>query len=135
MDTILKRLSLDGIHIESFNTRVFKRIDNALFYGSLLMLPNIIIDILRYHPKEIYLYHFDLMLSKDRNYKEKLSLDFTKSLAGHDPVINFIILKLFWKKGLIKGDKYFEEIIKIDTHDYMKNLQISYRKVIDNKFN
>lgn len=133
MDLMLKRLFLDRIDIENFNTRVFERIDNALFCGSLLVLPNIIVDILRYNPKEIYLYHFDLMLSKDRDYKKKLNLDYTKALAGHDPVTNFIILKLFWKKGFIKGDKYFEEVIKMETEDYMKNLQINYLTVINNK--
>ena len=136
METILKRLSLDRINVKHLNVRVLKRVDNALFYGSLLMLPNIITDLLRCNPKEIFLYHFDLLLSKDRitgylpdisNNKE-LHLKVVKNLVAHDPVINFMILRLFWKQGFIKGDYHFEEVMKMETKDYMKNLQKNYRK-------
>ena len=43
------------------------------------------------------------MLSKDRNYKEKFSLDtITKSLFAHDPVINFIIFEIILEKRFDK---------------------------------
>ena len=135
METILKRLSSDGVNIENLNVRALKRVDNALFYGSLLMLPNIIVDLSRYNPREIFLYHFDLLLTKDRipgylidvNSKKELHLKLIKNLAVHDPIINFVILKLFWKQGFIKGDYHFEEVMKMETEDYMKNLQKNYQ--------
>ena len=140
MDTIVKRISSDGFNVKNLNIRALKRVDNALFYGSLLMLPNIIIDLLRHNPKEIFLYHFDLLLSKDRipgyfsdvNNSKQLHLKLIRNLPLHDPVVNFKILKLFWIKGLIKGDQDFENVMKMDIKDYMKNLQKNYR--IDNCF-
>ena len=140
METILKRLSSDGINTEHLNARTLKRIDSALFYGSLLMLPNIITDLSRYNPKEIFLYHFDLLLSQDRipgyftdvNNNKELHLKLIKNLSIHDPVINFMILKLYWNQGFIIGDYHFEEVMKMTTEDYMKNLQKNYR--IDNSF-
>ena len=47
-------------------------------------------------------------------------------LAKHDAATQFIILKSFWKKGLIKGDNGFEKVIKMKLEDYMKNLQKIY---------
>ena len=41
---ILKRLSLDGIDIEHLNVRTLKRVDLALFNGSLSLIQNIILD-------------------------------------------------------------------------------------------
>ena len=140
METILKRLSSDGINVEHLNSRTLKRIDNVLFCGSLFMLPNIIVDLSRYNPKEIFLYHFDLLLSKDRipgylpdiNNDKELHLKLIKNLSAHDPVINFVILKIFWKNGFIKGDHHIEEVMKMETEDYMKNLEKNYR--IGNSF-
>ena len=50
-----------------------------------------------------------------------------KGLVGHDPVINFIILKSFWMKGFIKGDHILEKVMKMEIEDYMKKLQKNYR--------
>ena len=65
MEIILKRLSSDGIEIEHLNVRTIKRADSALFNGSLSLIQNIIIDLSRFNPKEIFLYHFDVMLSRN----------------------------------------------------------------------
>ena len=134
LKTILKKLSSDEINIKRVNHRIFKKINNALFYGSLFGLPDIIVDLVKYNPKEIFLYHFDLQLTINRtpgyfaeiNNNEELRLKILKSFPKHDPIINFIILKSFWKQGFIKGDYHFEEVIKLNTEDYIKNLQKSY---------
>jgi hypothetical protein len=137
METILKRLSSDGLNIDDLNVRTITRIDDALFYGLLFTLPNIVVDLIRYKPKEIFLYHFDLLLSKDRipgyfknvNNNKELDLFLVNTFSVHDPVINFLIIKLFWKKGFIKGDQYLEEVMKMEINEYMISLQKIYRTV------
>ena len=134
MEMILKRLSSDGIDIEHLNVRTLKRVDLALFNGSLSLIQNIILDLSRYNPKEIFLYHFDVMLSKDRiagyytdvKNNEELHLKMIKCFPGHDPVTQFLILKSFWKLGFIKGDERFEEVISMNAEDYMKSMQKNY---------
>ena len=134
MEMILKRLSLDGIDIEHLNVRTLKRVDLALFNGSLSLIQNIILDLSRYNPEEIFLYHFDVMLSKERiagyytdvNNNEELHLKMIKCFPGHDPVTQFLILKSFWKSGFIKGDERFEEVISMNAENYMKSMQKNY---------
>jgi hypothetical protein len=136
MEIILKRLSLDGINVEHLNGRIIKRVDNALFNGSLTAVQNMVVDLSRHNPKEIYLYHFDVMLSKERvsgyfsdgNDDETFYSKAITCFITHDPVINFMILKFFWKQGIIKGDFCFEEVMKMEAEDYMKNLQKNYHK-------
>ena len=134
MEIILRRLSSDGIDVENLNVRTLKRLDFALFNGSLSLIQNIILDLSRYNPKEIFLYHFDVMLSKERiagyytdvNNDKELRLKMLKCFPGHDPVTQFLILQFFWKLGFIKGDSRFEEVISMDAEDYMKNMQKNY---------
>ena len=135
MKIIKNRLNSDGIKVDHIYTRILKRVDSALFNGSSSLIQNIIFDLSRYNPKEIYLYHFDVMLSKARipgyytdvkNDKE-LHLKMIKSFPGHDPVTQFTVLKNFWKLGFIKGDNRFEQVMKMDLEDYMKNMQKNYR--------
>ena len=133
---VLKRLSADGINIEHLNGRIIKRVDKALFNGSLTAIQNMVIDLSRYNPRDIYLYHFDVMLSKERvpgyfsdgNDDETFYSKAITCFISHDPVTNFLILKSFWKQDFIKGDNLFEEVMKMETGDYMKNLQKNYLK-------
>lgn len=139
-ENILKRLSNDGHDIKNLKGRSIQRIDKALFYGGLHSLPNIIIDILRFNPKKIFLYHFDMMLTKKRvdgytpeylqenNDTKYLVNKRLNGLAGHDPITQFVIMKAFWKKGIVDGDLYFQNVIKMDIENYMKNLQKNYRE-------
>ena len=134
MEMILARLSSDGVKVDNLNLRTLKIVDSALFNGSLSLIQNIIFDLSRFNPKKIYLYHFDVMLSKDRisgyytdiknNYD--LHLKMTKCFPGHDPVTQFLILKSFWKLGFIEGDDRFEEVMKMKAKDYMLNMQKNY---------
>jgi hypothetical protein len=134
MEMILKRLSSDGVNIDHINLRTLKIVDSALFNGSLSLIQNIIFDLSRYNPKKIYLYHFDVMLSKERisgyytdvKNHDDLHLKMTKCFPGHDPATQFFILKSFWKLGFIQGDDRFEEVMKMDTKDYMINMQKNY---------
>ena len=124
---IFKRLIVDGVNVENFNGRNLERVDRVLFNGSLTSIQNIVLDLFNFNPKEIFLYHFDVMLTKERiagyypkeNDGENLHLYMINSFIGHDPVTNFLILKSFWQQGFIKGDLRFENVMKMETKDYM----------------
>ena len=137
---IIKRLSLDKINTKKLRGRGLEQVEPALFNGALNVLPNILIDLMRFNPKEIFLYHFDIMLTKERfagyyikemknkiKYKDQLIKIRTRGLAGHDPITQFIILKKFWKNKFLKGDKRFKEVIEMNIEDYIKELQKNYR--------
>jgi hypothetical protein len=138
--SIFKRLSSDGVDIKNLSGRSLERVDKVLFYGSLTALQNIIFDLSRYNPKEIFLYHFDVMLTKERikgyypeiNKDKEFHLKMIKCFPEHDPVTNFLVTKSFWKQGFLKGDYRFEEVMKMNTKDYMKNMQKMYH--LDNSF-
>ena len=146
---IKKKFLSSGFNLKKLDVRNLIDINDALFNGSLNALPNILIDILKYNPKDIMLYHFDLMLTINRvkGYTtNSVKLDKKKSqliklrlqgLAGHDPITQFIILKTFWSKGLIKGDINFVKIINMEAKGYMKSLQKNYPRlnIIDTQFN
>lgn len=135
---VLKKLSSDKIDTNHINGRDLQQVEPALFNGFLNALPNILIDLSRYNPKEIFLCNFDLMLSKDRfpgYYSEHLKTNIKiegienirlRGFGVHDPVTQFNIIKTFWKRGFIKGDNRFEQVINMEVLDYMKNLQKNY---------
>ncbi|MDC0863391.1 hypothetical protein OAP88_00875 [Candidatus Pelagibacter sp.] len=143
---IFNKLSSDQLDTKNLNVRSLRYINSVLFNGALHALPNIIIDLSCFNPKEIFLYHYDLMLTKERetqyypeywkeetkkkNYLKDVRLN---GLAKHDPVTQFKILKSFWKRGFIKGDTRFEEVISMELKDYMKSLQKYYRGSNDTK--
>lgn len=145
-EMILNRLASDKINVKNLNGRSIERVDKALFNGGLHGLPNIVVDILRFNPKKIILYHFDMMLTKERvsgytpEYtKENTDLKYLVNkrlmgLAGHDPVTQFIIMKSFWKRRIVEGDSDFEKVMKMEIVDYMKNLQKNYRELTKFEF-
>ena len=63
----------------------------------------------------------------DINNNKELHLKVIKSFPKHDPAMNFMILKLFWEQGFVKGDCHFEKVMKLNTEEYMKKLQKNYR--------
>jgi hypothetical protein len=143
---IFNKLSSNQLDAKNINGRSLRYINSVLFNGALHALPNIIIDLSFFNPKEISLYHYDLMLTKEREteyYSEYWKEEIKKKnylndvrlngLAKHDPVTQFKILKSFWNRGFIKGDTRFEEVISMELKDYMKSLQKYYRGTIDNK--
>ena len=138
-ELILKKLLLDKIRIGKLKSRSFTQVEPALFNGALNALPNILIDLSSFNPKEILLYHFDVMITKERtkgyyldtwkktseNQKHLANIRL-KGFAAHDPVTQFTILKSFWKRGFIKGDVYFNNVIQLTAKDYMKKLQKTF---------
>ena len=138
-EKIVQKLSSNLILTKSFNIRSIKKIDHALFKGNLTALPNVVVDLARFNPSKINIFHADLMLSKKKNEPNYISAGFENyahiGLAkNHDPITQFWILNFFWKRGLIKGDDRFVEIMNMGAENYMKEFQKNYRKsiLIDN---
>lgn len=107
---------------------------SILMQGSFHAMPNAIFDLLRCHPKEIKVFHADLMLTVNRykGYKhtaEKFSEHakvFLDTLTNHDPMIQWSFLEIPYKAGLLKGDAMFERVMNMGEEKYMHALQKVY---------
>ena len=115
--------------------RSLKKIDLAVIKGNLLFLPNVLLDLARFRPSKISIFHIDLGLTskKDTNYSAYIRKDYEKyqpiGLAkNHDIFSQFSMIKLFWKQGFVKGDNIFEEIMKMDIKKYVKKYQRIYKE-------
>jgi hypothetical protein len=116
--------------------RSIENLRNALFMNTFNAFSNITMDLLRFQPDEIKIFHADMMLTVDRNdgyypaewgrdnKKKKVFLEF--SSRSHDPVIQYWLLHTLFKTGKIKGDKRFEEVMMLGEREYMIQLQSIY---------
>ena len=133
-DQIIKKLSSDRINIETLNARSIKSVDLAMFKGNLLFLPNVIMDLARFEPAKISIFHVDLLLSSKKTsiYATLLPENYEKLqpiyvAKNHDIFSQFYILEFFWKQGFIKGDENFERVMKMGIKNYIVNYQDTYR--------
>lgn len=132
-DKILKKFSDQEQNLGSLNIRSMQNYNFASFKSNLLQLPNVVLDLARFSPLKISIFHCDLCLStlKHLEYAKLLPKDYENfqpiGLAkNHDIFSSFTILKLFWSKGFIEGDKIFERIMKMEIEDYVSNYQAIY---------
>ena len=119
-----------------FNTRYIENLKDTLFMNTFNAVSNIVMDLLRFDPKEIKIFHADMMLTVARstgyyplswareNNMERTFLEF--SSRSHDLVIQYWLLYTLFKKGRIKGDKRFDEVMELGEKKYMQQLQYIY---------
>ena len=50
-----------------------------------------------------------------------------KSFLDHDPMSQHEFLKKIYKNDKITGDSRFDEVMKLDTFEYLKKLEDIYR--------
>ena len=134
---VIEKFKSDGTDLKSQNFRALKPVDLAVLKGNLLYVPNVVLDILRFAPAKISIFHVDLYLTGKKNeaYSANLPSGYEKWVPiviskNHDIISQYLILEQFWKKGLIKGDKRFEEIMKMGEEKYNNEYQKIYRKKI-----
>ncbi len=127
--------------LEKINpNKVIKKISNynsLTFYSSLNLLPIALLDILEANTKSIKIFHSDLFLTTNRSpnyYPSQFNRDgnanikvMKESFLNHDPLMHHKFLKIIYKKNKIKGDKNFQKVMKMDTEEYLKNLEKLYR--------
>lgn len=125
-----------GQKIEKTNSQIIiKKIANyniLTFYSSLNLLPLALLDLLEYNVKSIKIFHSDLFLTKDRrsNYlhntvKKKGAPNI--NFLDHDPMNQHEILQKLYQNKKIKGDIKFDEVMKLDTFEYLKKLEDTYK--------
>jgi hypothetical protein len=108
------------------NTQPF---DLGSFKGNPLQLQNVLVDLLRFEPAKIKIYHIDLYLRKDYSYYATFDENKFKDYPGfilaknHDIFSYYIFLQNLWKKDLIKGDRTFEKIMSIGLEKYINLFQ------------
>lgn len=121
--------------IEKANTKkIIKGIANyniLPFYSSLNLLHLALLDLLEYNVKSIKIFHSDLFLTKDlnRNFFPKAEMKEPRNLVflGHDPMNQHEILQKLYKNKKITGDTKFDEVMKLDTFEYLKQLEDIYK--------
>lgn len=115
--------------------RISANCSPALFAGSLNAIPNALLDLLRFAPARIKVFHADLMLTVDRFAGYNPHADdtarhmriFINSCAGaHDPVTNHFVLKLLHDAGRVSGDAGFERAMSLSESGYMQALNDIY---------
>ena len=103
------------------------------FYSSLSFLPLVLLDILEAKVKRIKIFHSDMFLTinrspgyypKEFNLGQKIDL---KSFLDHDPMSQHEILKKLYSHKKITGDNKFDQVMKLDTYEYLKKLEETYR--------
>ena len=119
---------------KKFSIRKIQLHNDLLFSGQLHGVPNCVIDLLRFNPKEIKIFNADLTLTKKYHEKyfdakefdyngelEKLDI-YAQSNAMHDLIAQFNILKLLWIRGKISGDSRFKEVMALDPKSYIEEI-------------
>ena len=122
--------------IEKSNPKkIIKKIANyntLTFYSSLNLLHLALLDLLENNVKSIKIFHSDLFLTKDRNRNFFPKTVKKKPLPNivfldHDPMSQHEILQKLYKNKKITGDKKFDEVMKLDTFEYLKQLEDIYK--------
>ena len=120
----------------STNIRSFIHQDSNLYHGSLNLLPNILLDLVRFNAKSIKVFHSDLYLTllPSKGYYENFNNEVITAIRGfsysHDPLTQYFITNTLWKNNKIIGDEYFENVMTLDALTYMKILEMKYSKII-----
>ena len=129
---IKSKLNLEDMN--SVNFRTINMLNLGLFSGHLMLMPNIVLDLARFDPGKITIFHSDLYLTKKvkKNYNfysenvhaSKLVSAFAKN---HDPITQYKILNFFWKNNFIEGDDRFEMIMQMGVKNYMLEFKKIHR--------
>ena len=95
------------------------------------LIQDIILDLLKYNPKKIYLCGISFFLGK-KVYREKSYAKYIdderkkngalKTLRTHDAFANFMFLKNVWMNGLIEVSKDVEKIISMTEFEFSEKL-------------
>lgn len=107
------------------------------YHGTYNLIPLVLMDLLLYNPRNIKVFHSDLMLTQKRyngyysyNTLEKTNSEinnsFRVSSITHDPITQYNLLKRLYDIKKISGDKVFEKVMDIGLLNYLKNLQDLY---------
>ena len=118
------------------HTRSLIRICSSLFNSTLNAIPNVVLDLLRFKPTMIKVFHADLMLTVDRQHGyipktwgwdgEMAKVFLRSSSKSHDPVTQYWVLNALWSNGCIHGDSRFDEVMSLGEREYMRRLQQIY---------
>jgi len=107
------------------------------FYSSHNLLALAISDIIQTERKKIKVFHSDLFLSniREANYypssfnrsDDKLKKIQVESFIDHDPMMQHEFLQKLYKLNIITGDDIFNEVMKLDTYEYLNKLEDVYK--------
>lgn len=110
--------------------------NEALFHGTLNAIPNIVLDLLQFQPKNLKVFHADLNLTVDRTEGYK-SVEWSKEVKKksrfliaasrtHEPLTQYNLLHGLWRMGKITGDNPFNRVMDMGEKNFMNELQKKY---------
>ena len=124
------------------NVRSLKTEGEVIFFNKKLnLMPNIVLDLLRFEPKVIHVFHADLFVTVERafgynspNMKVQDNSEQSVKMLTHfseeeDPVTQYNILHRLWEQKKIGGDTRFSEVMSLGEKEYMRQLQTIYGHV------
>ena len=107
------------------------------FYSTFNILPLAVFDILSTDVKKIKIFHSDLFLTRKRSAgyfpstfkrEKNMSKNIQKdSFLNHDPMMHHEFLKKIYINDKILGDEKFDKVMKLETYDYLKELEDVFR--------
>lgn len=107
-------------------------IDKYMMTGISNMLPYILFQILICNPKKVKIFDNDFLVNPKRvkNYvKHNLQQKskFLSIIFQHDPLSQFNFVKFLYNaSSIVKGDKRFMKVIKLDQKEFLSKLENSY---------
>ncbi|MFC4402564.1 hypothetical protein [Gracilibacillus xinjiangensis] len=114
--------------VSAHKGRQYRIAGEFLFNGAANHLPNVLFDILHFHPKMVKVFHSNLYLSSTPHYtgyhtipKENQSL--WNTFAYHEMITQFNFLKNLWNGKQFKADKALESVLKLTPEKYVELME------------
>jgi len=122
-DALLKDTKINGRSMTEYKS--------ILLNGSFNLVPNALIDILKYSPKKVKLFNLDLFSSDEyivSYHPPGIKTDSISKLAiGHDLITQFNFLHNCWNNNLFEADEVLDNILSNGVAHYVHNLQLRFK--------
>lgn len=131
----ISRLSFIVLKKENKSTKEITKKTNLYRYiinknkiainGTFNAVPNALLDILCFSPKEIKVFGTDLFLTREyrMNYIGEKSIDTSKDFLRHDPITQYRIIDVLYKNNFIEVDQRLKRILEMGCENYLNNLE------------
>ena len=118
--------------------RASKKIDDVFINGTLNAVPQTLVDILRFRPASVKIFHVDFMLTVNRTkgyYPEswkresEMKESFLRSISIlHDPLTQYKFMNILYEKKMYVPDSKLFSVLKLGEVEFMRELESRYRE-------
>jgi hypothetical protein len=115
-------------------SRELKSFDSYIFMGSLNMIPNVVLDILRFNTTKIKIFKTNFFMSDfphEKGYKLKNQAEIKTSDSWnmhweHNLVSQIKLMKNLWRSSKIEIDHECMKVLELNIDEYIKNMEMIY---------